>query len=52
MESEEQKIASVEREAFRQRDSRYEDARRQVSVPKQRDGSGSKSNPRNSSNKV
>ena len=53
MVTEEQKIASVEREAFRQRDSKYEEAKRNVSVPKQRDTSNTKqrsdSNPRNSS---
>jgi len=42
METEEQKIASVEREAFRKRDSKYEEAKRQLSVPKQRTGSAPK----------
>jgi hypothetical protein len=51
MDNEEQRIASVEREAFKKRDSKYEEAKRQLSVPKQRTGSAPKSrdgsNPRN-----
>lgn len=42
MQSEEQRIASVEREAFKKRDSKYEEAKRQLSVPKQRTGSAPK----------